>query len=151
MSLSIHLTCRYPSLLGDETISLQEEYLPLHAKVYSLAEEYEVSGLKQTALRNFGFLLPRTISPHTFASAAEIAYTTVIESDRGLRDKVLKALYDNVKFWDDPAVKALFKRLPDLTYEFLLHRHECDKEAAASRIARGQDHIQQVQPELRVP
>ncbi|KAH7149118.1 hypothetical protein B0J13DRAFT_550713 [Dactylonectria estremocensis] len=108
---------------GEETISLQDEYLCLHAKVYAIAEKYQVSGLKEMALRNFSFLVPRTISPHNFAEASEIAYTMTIDSDRGLRDLVVEVLFSKSQFLEDEALKKLLKRLPDLTYDYVMYQH----------------------------
>ncbi|KAK7425167.1 hypothetical protein QQX98_000082 [Neonectria punicea] len=108
---------------GEETIALQDEYLCLHAKVYALAEKYQISGLKEMAHRSFSFLIPRTISPHNFAEASEIVYTTTIDADRGLRDLVVDNLYSKAHFLDDEALKKLLKRLPDLTFDYVMYQH----------------------------
>ncbi|KAH7110418.1 hypothetical protein B0J13DRAFT_570183 [Dactylonectria estremocensis] len=93
---------------GEATLGLQIEYLTLHAKVYALAEKYEVSGLKEMALRNFKFIADgEACSRAEFSDACEIAYTTTIDSDRELRDAAVKALYDNPEALDQDHAKAL--------------------------------------------
>ncbi|KAH7011365.1 hypothetical protein EDB80DRAFT_876030 [Ilyonectria destructans] len=113
---------------GEETIALQDEYLCLHAKVYAIAEKYQISGLKEMAHRSFSFLVPRTISPHNFAEASEIAYTMTVDSDRGLRDLVVDVLFSKSQFLEDEALKKLLKRLPDLTYDYVMYQHRKKEE-----------------------
>lgn len=107
---------------------MQDEYLCLHAKVYAIAEKYQISGLKEMAHRSFSFLVPRTISPHNFAEASEIAYTMTVDSDRGLRDLVVDVLFSKSQFLEDEALKKLLKRLPDLTYDYVMYQHRKKEE-----------------------
>lgn len=80
------------------------------------------------AHRSFSFLVPRTISPHNFAEASEIAYTMTVDSDRGLRDLVVDVLFSKSQFLEDEALKKLLKRLPDLTYDYVMYQHRKKEE-----------------------
>jgi hypothetical protein len=64
--------------------------LILHAKVYALADKYEVLALKDLALRNYETAAARDWNVPDFPESIQIAYTTTPESDRGIRDIVTK-------------------------------------------------------------
>ncbi|KAH6873632.1 hypothetical protein B0T10DRAFT_449832 [Thelonectria olida] len=107
---------------GEVTLGLQVKYLCLHARVYALAEKYAVSGLKEIALRYFRYVADgETCNLEEFSDASELAYTTTIDSDRGLRDVVIKALHENYKALDQDHVQGLLKRHPNLAIDFIMH------------------------------
>jgi hypothetical protein len=96
--------------------------LCLHASVYALAEKYAVSGLKEMALRNFRHVADgENCNLEEFSDASELAYSTTIDSDRGLRDVVVGALYENYKALDQEHVQGLLKRHPNIAIDFIMH------------------------------
>lgn len=108
--------------IGEVTLGLQVKYLCLHARVYALAEKYAVSGLKEIALRYFRYVADdETCNLEEFSDASELAYTTTIDADRGLRDVVVKALHENYKALDQDHVQGLLKRHPNLAIDFIMH------------------------------
>ncbi|KAH6874740.1 hypothetical protein B0T10DRAFT_585924 [Thelonectria olida] len=111
------------SVHGEETASLQEKYLGLHAKVYILAKKYGIQSLKELALNNVRCIRPHITSPHNFVEAAEIAYTSPIPSGSGMRHQVVLGLYQHPSLFDNEALKTLLKRLPDLMYDYILHEY----------------------------
>ncbi|KAH7166473.1 hypothetical protein EDB81DRAFT_943347 [Dactylonectria macrodidyma] len=112
----------------NHTVGLQTEHLPLHAKVYALAEKYQVSGLKEMALRNFVFIANREACGRLeFANACEIAYASTIDEDRGLRDAIVKALYTHAAIFDEDHVYDLLRKLPDLVFDIAMHHGQMER------------------------
>ncbi|RKK27001.1 hypothetical protein BFJ66_g16860 [Fusarium oxysporum f. sp. cepae] len=107
---------------GEFTGGLQVKFLVLHAKVYALAEKYDVLGLKEMAQRCF-----RIISncggccSKEFAQACEFVYTTTIDSDRGLRDVVVQSLHEHPRALDEEHIRSAMRLLPDLPYDLVLY------------------------------
>lgn len=116
------------SCTGEFTGGLQVKFLVLHAKVYALAEKYEVSGLKEMAQRCFQIISNCGGScSKEFAQAFEFVYTTTIDSDRGLRDVVVQALHDNPRALDEEHIRRAMRLRPDLMYDLVLHGHGKDR------------------------
>jgi len=67
------------------------EPLTIHAAMYALADKYQVTGLGEVAKGKFEKTLHHHYNSEDFVNAVEIAYTSTPESNRGLRDAVLKA------------------------------------------------------------
>lgn len=107
---------------GEFTGGLQVKFLVLHAKVYALAEKYDVLGLKEMAQRCF-----RIISncggcySKEFAQACEFVHTTTIDSDRGLRDVVVQALHEHPRALDEEHIRSAMRLLPVLPYDLVLY------------------------------
>ncbi|KAF4467529.1 hypothetical protein FALBO_5593 [Fusarium albosuccineum] len=107
---------------GEFTGGLQVKFLVLHAKVYALAEKYEVSGLKEMAQRCFQIISNcGGCCSKEFAHACEFVYTTTIDSDRGLRDVVVQALHENPRALDEEHIQGAMRSQPDLPYDLVLY------------------------------
>ncbi len=57
----------------------------VHAKIYALAEKYLIPGLKALAVRKFDIASAKHWDSDDFLKAAQEAYTSTIETDRGLK------------------------------------------------------------------
>ncbi|KNB06389.1 hypothetical protein FOXG_07117 [Fusarium oxysporum f. sp. lycopersici 4287] len=113
---------------GEFTGGLQVKFLVLHAKVYALAEKYEVSGLKEMAQRCFQIISNCGGScSKEFAQAFEFVYTTTIDLDRGLRDVVVQALHDNPRALDEEHIRRAMRLQPDLLYDLVLYGRGKDR------------------------
>ncbi|KAF4461277.1 Speckle-type POZ [Fusarium albosuccineum] len=88
---------------GEDTIGLQEQYLPLHAKVYALAEKYQIPDLKKLATRNFN---------------------STVDSDRGLRDLVVEAMYWNPLGLGSEIFKSVLQANPAMAYDIAIFHRE---------------------------
>ncbi|KAK5992066.1 hypothetical protein PT974_05463 [Cladobotryum mycophilum] len=120
--------------LGEEpetfeiTAGFEIEFLTLHVKVYALAEKYDIPDLKKIALRGFQLLSNcNAYNKVEFANVCELAYTTTVDSDRGLRDAIIKTLYDNPKALDEEHIQAMLKQVPELSYDYIMHHREAQK------------------------
>ncbi|MCJ1438124.1 hypothetical protein MMC27_007511 [Xylographa pallens] len=66
----------------------------LDAKMYSIADKYDLPDLKQKALKAFRPLLALHHSDPLFTEAASYVYGMTIDSDRGLRDLVKSLVWE---------------------------------------------------------
>ena len=124
------------SCIGEFTGGLQVKFLVLHAKVYALAEKYEVSGLKEMAQRCFQLVSNcGGCCSKEFAQACEFVYTTTIDSDRGLRDVVVQALHENPRALDEEHIRRAMRLQPDLPYDLVLYGRE--KETKKEKVRRS--------------
>jgi BTB/POZ domain len=67
--------------------------LVLHAQIYTVAEKYMVDGLKALAMEKFTQATANHWDANDFLEAAREAYTSTIDSDKGLRDIIVKVFY----------------------------------------------------------
>ncbi|KAF5006209.1 hypothetical protein FDECE_7368 [Fusarium decemcellulare] len=109
---------------GEDTIGLQAQYLPLHAKVYALAEKYHIPDLKALAALNFSYVSQRKARSSEFAQASHIAYNSTIDNDMGLRNLVLEAMYSNPECLDSETFKSVLRENPDMTYDFVIFERQ---------------------------
>ncbi|KAI0425897.1 BTB/POZ protein [Xylaria sp. FL1042] len=122
----------YPStsLFGKVAIHQMETHnvndkdtdIVLHAKVYSLAEKYFINGLKKLALEKFKVAVKGKLVLDDFLEAAQEVYTSTPDSDRVLRNIVLKTLHANSRSWlKEEGVQDLLRQLHTLTYDLLMY------------------------------
>ncbi|KAK0367797.1 BTB/POZ domain-containing protein [Colletotrichum limetticola] len=97
--------------------------LLLHAKVYSAAEKYAVDGLKDLAVAKFKAAAAQFWDPSDFLYAASEAYTSTIDTDRGLRDAVLEAFAARKDLLNNDEAKTTVKRQGSLAYDLLVYFH----------------------------
>ncbi|CAI9629747.1 unnamed protein product [Alternaria burnsii] len=88
--------------------------LLLSAKMYEIGDKYDVLGLKQLALAKFSLACEKYWESQQFAPAAHYAFSTTPESDKGLRDIVIKTIADHMKMLNSPAVEALLNEFNGL-------------------------------------
>ena len=85
-------TMQYPQT----ALSLRKaKDMVVDAKMYSIADKYDLPDLKQKALKAFGPLLALHHSDPLFTEAASYVYGMTIDSDRGLRDVVKSFVWRN--------------------------------------------------------
>ncbi|KAL8404880.1 hypothetical protein RB594_009675 [Gaeumannomyces avenae] len=98
-------------------------HLPIHVKVYAMAEKYGIVGLKAVARRRFETAVDDVWHHSHFIEAAREAYGSTVEADRPLRDAV------SLKFMARPDLLArseardLLKEVPALAYDVLMLVH----------------------------
>ncbi|KLU84725.1 hypothetical protein MAPG_03764 [Magnaporthiopsis poae ATCC 64411] len=98
--------------------------LPIHAKVYAIAEKYGVVGLKTVSHRKFEAALAKTDrNQDNLIKAAREAYESTVETDRRLRDAVAAHFYTYSLILDKKEVQDLLKEVPMLAYDLLMLMH----------------------------
>jgi len=65
--------------------------LTIHATMYALGDKYQVEGLGELAKVKFESCLAEHAQSEDFVNAVQIAYSSTPDSNRGLRDAVVKA------------------------------------------------------------
>ena len=68
--------------------------LSFNAKMYAVADKYDISLLKKTAQEKFARAMKDYdwADPADFLSATEVTYSTTLSSDKGLRDLIMSAI-----------------------------------------------------------
>ena len=112
-----------PELSDDESVDPDEEVeeetpeLLIHTRVYALAEKYGIEGLKALAREKFEVLAAQRWSEPDFLEAAEEAYTTTIDTDRGLRNVVLQSFRQRPELARRSNVQNTVQHVPLLAFD----------------------------------
>jgi hypothetical protein len=96
--------------------------LLLHAKLYEIADKYDVSGLKELAREKFLRACTQFWSSELFAPAAHYAFSTTPEKDKGLRDVISNIISQHMTLLNKPAVEALLTEFNGLALGVLKMR-----------------------------
>jgi hypothetical protein len=94
--------------------------LATHARMYALADKYQISGLKALAQRKFQKAALQHWNSEEFAPALHTVYTSTLEEDRGLRDVVISTISRD-RLLEKPEVRTAVKELPELAFGLLMY------------------------------
>ncbi|KAI0859965.1 hypothetical protein F4860DRAFT_481275 [Xylaria cubensis] len=97
--------------------------LVLHAKIYALAEKYNICGLKDFALQEFKAAAAEHWATPGFLEAARVAYISTIEADRGLRDVVVTTFHRHSELLNQEETLSVLKESGMLAYDLLIYVH----------------------------
>ncbi|KAK4245719.1 hypothetical protein C7999DRAFT_33934 [Corynascus novoguineensis] len=92
-----------------------------HASIYALGEKYLIRGLKTVALRKFRDAATAVVDVDDFVKATLEVYTSTVEDDRGLRDAVVKTLYENSDWLEKENVQDALKNVVPLAYDLVMY------------------------------
>lgn len=95
------------------------EQLVIHAKMYEIADKYEVVGLKDLAKEKFSRACLKFWNNANFPVAADYAFSTTPEEDKGLRDVVCKTFSEHMSIVNRPEVEAVMKGSNGLAFSLL--------------------------------
>ncbi|KAK3676926.1 hypothetical protein LTR78_003130 [Recurvomyces mirabilis] len=113
----------YESVEGDENLPEDESHLLLHARVYALAEKYDIPSLKQISRSKFEMAMACHYDSADFPEAIEEVYCSTIDGDRGLRGIICEAFSCHPQLARTPDVLAIIQELPSLALDlFKLER-----------------------------
>ena len=92
--------------------------LTIHATMYALADKYQVDGLGKLAKDKFEACLHHHSNSEDFVAAVQIAYGSTPETNRGLRDAVVKAfsMYFKVNISEIPGAEAKLETIDELSF-----------------------------------
>jgi len=94
--------------------------LLINAKVYIIAEKYDIRALKEIACTKYKEVWPTTWNSSCFTESACLVYENTVEEDRMLRDVIVKAASDNIKtLLDRREFVDLLKSCGDLATDIL--------------------------------
>lgn len=103
----------------DSTPWPKQTGLITHARMYSLADQYQISSLKLLARSKFEKAASEHWDHDEFPVAVRVAYTTTLEEDTGLRKIVIQVFTDHMELLNKPAVEASMRELNGLSYDLL--------------------------------
>ncbi|KAF2107103.1 hypothetical protein BDV96DRAFT_309347 [Lophiotrema nucula] len=93
------------------------EQLLLHAKMYAVADKYQVVGLKDLAKEKFERACKQFWnSEDHFITAAEHVFSSTPDSDKGLRDIITSTLASHPELIDIPGIDVLMSKDNGLAY-----------------------------------
>ncbi|KZM22846.1 hypothetical protein ST47_g6010 [Ascochyta rabiei] len=104
----------------------------LHSKMYEIGDKYDVAGLKELARSKFIYACSHWWNTEYFAPAAQHAFFTTPESDRGLRDIISTTISRHIDLLNQPEVEAVLNEFNGLAVGILkLRAHYLAPQAAA--------------------
>lgn len=109
--------------LGHKITAKAPLYLELHSKVYTLADKYDIPDLRDMAYYSFRWIASvwKVDEPlSTFALAANWIYSESPDTDRKLRDIVVRSLYTQPGSLQKGPIKEMLRDLPELTFDIVM-------------------------------
>jgi hypothetical protein len=110
--------------LPDSEDSLEKSGLVFHAEMYSLADKYNIRGMKIFAQDHFQNCAKGNCRVKEFPTAIRTVYKTTVDEDRGLRDVVVDIISINMDLLDQPEIKEAVKDTANLAFELLMKSRE---------------------------
>ncbi|OCL12364.1 hypothetical protein AOQ84DRAFT_386178 [Glonium stellatum] len=101
------------------TSSGNGEQLVTHAKMYAIADKYQITGLKALASEKFRTACELHWDKQAFASAAHIVYASTLNHDKGLRNIVAQTISGNMSLLKKPEIEALMTEFNGLAFGVL--------------------------------
>lgn len=105
------------SVLSESEPDVEKAHLVIHAKVYAIAEKYDIAGLKSLAQSKFAQQLQSHIDSPEFSEACQEAYESTFHTDRGLRDVIIQAFRTNPGLSLRSDVELAIRETPGLAFE----------------------------------
>ncbi|KAF1915942.1 hypothetical protein BDU57DRAFT_515747 [Ampelomyces quisqualis] len=107
------------------TLEGAADQLLLHAKMYEIADKYDVVGLKELVQEKFKRACKTFWDDHSFAAAANHTFSTTVAEDKGLRDIVSSTISEHVELMQKAEIQALMMEHNGLALGILMHKMAC--------------------------
>jgi len=101
---------------GVSDISSPDDLL-LHAKMYEIADKYDVSGLKILSREKFSRLCIKYWDHHLFPIAVEYALSSTPDQDQGLREVLYRTIVAHTTLLDEAAIEKIFAEHSTFAYQ----------------------------------
>jgi hypothetical protein len=95
------------------------DQLLTHAKMYEIADKYDVDGLKDLARIKFEIACAGHWDDDNFPVAAHHAFSTTMVHDKGLRDIVVGTICNHMELIHKPAIETLMTEFNGLSFGIL--------------------------------
>ncbi|SPO03773.1 uncharacterized protein DNG_06456 [Cephalotrichum gorgonifer] len=124
-----------PSNNQDLIPALDWRCIHRHAKIYSLAEKYGISGLKHFSSRRF----KSSLDGHYHGDWVDVlacvreVYTGTPQHDRELRDEMRTALRVNMELVESEKMQELMLEIPQVAIDVLLDYHQHNRPNTAPK------------------
>ncbi|KAK1067289.1 hypothetical protein LTR74_006493 [Friedmanniomyces endolithicus] len=107
----------YESYDEEEQLPEDQANLVIHARVYALAEKYDIPSLKHIAKQKLEMAMACNYDSPDLPLAIEEVYCSTIDTDRGLRDIVCEAFRCHPQLASTPDVRQAISELPSLALD----------------------------------
>lgn len=97
--------------------------LLIHANVYVHVDKYFVNNLKDLIIEKYNAATKQHQGRNDFIEAAREAYTNTLETNRGLKDAVVEAIYEHSDILK-LEVQQVIRDLHILSYDLLMYIHQ---------------------------
>jgi hypothetical protein len=87
----------YKATVAKQPTGLNCVSLLINAKVYIIADKYDIHSLKEWAVTKYKEVLPATWNSTSFVESARLIYENTVDSDRMLREVIIRKASENVK------------------------------------------------------
>lgn len=102
--------------------NVDDSHPVFHAKVYTLAEYYDVPTLKELALDNFTRIIMRDdLDTERLLASVEEAYTSTVQEDRGLCDAITEFFCTHFNLLDEERVRDMLRATDSLSYDMVMY------------------------------
>jgi hypothetical protein len=118
----VRLLVRYLYTGDYQRTSHEGSLLILYAKMYELAEKYNVMGLKELSRDKFSDVCKHCWGNADFPAAARCVFSTTPEEDKGLRDIVIFTIAKHMELIRKPEIQELMSEFGSLSLEVLLKK-----------------------------
>ncbi|KAK0252130.1 hypothetical protein LTR91_005568 [Friedmanniomyces endolithicus] len=115
--LSLGSESDYESYDEEEELPEDQPNLVIHARVYALAEKYDIPSLKHIAKQKLEMAMACNYDSPDLPLAIEEVYCSTIDTDRGLRDIVCEAFRCHPQLASTPDVRQAIFELPSLALD----------------------------------
>ena len=108
--------------LSEEQLQNQVLYpLSIHADMYALGDKYQVEGLCDLATSKFSASLGHHWNSTDFITAVQTVYSSTPDSNRGMRDVVVRAFRDHFStdITKNPFIQTKLHTIDELSFELL--------------------------------
>ncbi|KAF2107104.1 hypothetical protein BDV96DRAFT_590110 [Lophiotrema nucula] len=100
-------------------VSGSADQLLVHAQMYELADKYRVNDLTDLAKEKFRRACASFWDTKEFPIAANHAFCTTPDDDKGLRDVVFNTISDHMQLLEKPEIEAMMTQFGWLTFRLL--------------------------------
>lgn len=104
------------------TLQGDAEQLLVHAKMYEMADKYDVAGLKNLCIEKYRRACFKFWDHAKFAESAYHVYCTTPSRDKGLRNVVCKTLSDHMNLLEKPEIEDLMTQFNGLAFGLLFDK-----------------------------
>lgn len=105
---------------AEQPTGLNSLSLLVNAKIYIIADKYDIQALKEWAVAKYKEVLPATWNSPSFIESASLVFEKTLESDRMLREVIIRKASENAKaLFDRGEFVALLQSHGDFAAEVL--------------------------------
>lgn len=116
--------------VANPSTSFDPRSLLVNAKVYVIADKYELDALKELACYKYNEVLLGNWNTSNFSESVSYVYENTVETDRCLRDVIVRVASDNARSLLDRGDFVAMLKIhgdvaTDIMHEFIIGEYSC--------------------------